>query len=91
VNRGTTARTLYIEQSKVYSLDRGQTRRRTYQLAPGNSIQDIWTLASSEQWYDLNVTLAFADKFLFQYAGHVETGKASKTDPAIGPMCLSQI
>lgn len=91
VNHGTTPRTLYIEQSEVYSLDRDQARKRSYKLAPGDSVQDIWTLSASQHWYDLSITMATADRFLFQYAGHIETGKASMTDPAIGPMRLSPI
>jgi phospholipase C len=85
VNRGSVSRTLYAAQSKVYSVETGQPRRRSHELHSGDKVRDIWTLSASDHWYDLSVTLAGSDNFLFRYAGHVETGEASMTDPAIGP------
>jgi phospholipase C len=85
-NHGTSTRTLYVEQSEVYSLDPGQLRRRGYVLHPGDTKEATWTLSASDHWYDLNVTLTDSADFFYRYAGHVETHKASMTDPAIGSM-----
>jgi phospholipase C len=55
----------------------------TYTLHPGKSVDDPWVLASSSAWYDLSVTVAEAPEFLRRFAGHVETGRPSTSDPAI--------
>jgi phospholipase C len=86
-NAGSITATVSIAQSDIYPVGSRQTRVRNYDLKPKTSIRDVWTLAASDGWYDLSVTLA-AGTFLRRYAGHVETGKPSKTDPAIGSMRL---
>jgi phospholipase C len=35
-------------------------------------------------WYDLTITVDSDASFVRRYAGHVETGKASMSDPALG-------
>jgi phospholipase C len=57
---------------------------RTYVLAPGAQVIDHWQLAGSFGWYDLAVTAQGHSQFLRQFAGRVETGQASISDPAIG-------
>ncbi|MEO5625347.1 MAG: phospholipase C, phosphocholine-specific [Dokdonella sp.] len=57
---------------------------RTYALAAGASIDDIWLLAATSNWYDLSVTSDSDAGFLRRLAGHVETGAPSVSDPAIG-------
>jgi len=52
-------------------------------LAPGASFRSDWTLATSYSWYDLLVTAAEDARFVAQYAGHVETGRASTSDPLL--------
>ena len=56
---------------------------RSYALAPGATQEDRWQLAASSQWFDLSVTSPEAPDYLRRYAGHVETGKPSTSDPAI--------
>lgn len=58
--------------------------QRTYELMPNSNIEDIWKLSGSSNWYDLSVTVNTDDLFLRQFAGHVETGQASTSDPAMG-------
>jgi phospholipase C len=87
-NISSEPRTVFVEQAEIYRLADGQQRQRSYVLNPGETLHDVWVLSESDNWYDLRMTLQGFDAFLFRYAGHMETGKASMTDPAIGPMRL---
>jgi phospholipase C len=53
------------------------------QLAPGQTLQDLWPLKASAGWYDLSVTVDGSPAFLRRLAGRVHTGRASISDPAI--------
>ena len=53
-------------------------------LAPGESIGRYWPLDGSFGWYDFTVRVAGDETFLRHLAGHVETGRDSVSDPAIG-------
>ena len=44
----------------------------------------ILNLQSSFGWYDFTITIAGNKSFAKRYAGHVETGEMSRTDPAMG-------
>jgi phospholipase C len=44
----------------------------------------LWSLASSGQWYDFAVTCDSDKAFYRRFAGRVETGKHSVSDPAMG-------
>jgi phospholipase C len=49
---------------------------------PGQSTGSMtWDLAASGQWYDFTVT---ADSFVRRFAGRIETGADSISDPAMG-------
>jgi phospholipase C len=61
----------------------GDHAPHTYSLAAGASVDDRWPLASSAGWYDLSVTAAEAPGFLRRFAGHVETGRPSTSDPGV--------
>ena len=67
------------------SYERSEARR--YSLASGATTEDSWSLASSSGWFDLSITDAgvstFPPTFLRRFAGHVETGRPSTSDPAI--------
>ncbi len=56
----------------------------SYHVKPGEGLQESWRLESSFGWYDLTVSVAGDSSFQRQLAGHVETGKDSVSDPAIG-------
>jgi len=45
--------------------------------------EDHWTLASSSNWFDLSVTCEDTPIFLRRFAGHVETGHPSTSDPGV--------
>jgi phospholipase C len=55
----------------------------TYALRPGEREQKVWYLASSYGWYDLVVKADAQSGFVQRFAGHVETGAPSVTDPAM--------
>lgn len=61
--------------------ENGDSRR--YMLAPGETKADRWMLAASSGWFDLSLTNPVDGAFLRRFAGHVETGRASTSDPAI--------
>ncbi len=53
-------------------------------LEPGKRVAWHWSPQSSFGWYDLTVRVDCDPTFRRQVAGHVETGRESMTDPAIG-------
>lgn len=53
-------------------------------VAPGATVEDYFTVTSSNHWYDLTATANTGDGFLRRFAGHMETGAASTSDPTIG-------
>lgn len=58
-------------------------------VAPGRSVEQLWRLGPSDNWYDLSVTLAGGPVFLRRFAGKIETGRPGRTDPGIGAMQLT--
>ncbi|MDF0605158.1 phospholipase C, phosphocholine-specific [Neisseriaceae bacterium TC5R-5] len=77
-NSGTQACTFFVANG--YNSEDS----RSYTIAPGAVQQDSWDLQASSQWFDLRVTTADGNSFLRRFAGHVETGLPSFTDPRIG-------
>jgi len=78
-NRGKRAYSVEIVDSSYGS------KPITKTIAPGTE-RDATVLSLSKQhgWYDLRVRVAGAEGFLKRYAGHVETGQPSYTDPLMG-------
>jgi len=56
----------------------------SYLLKPGERAERQWHLSDSYGWYDLIVRADAEAGFVQRLAGHMETGEASVTDPAIG-------
>ncbi|MFV0673857.1 phosphocholine-specific phospholipase C [Variovorax sp. tm] len=50
----------------------------------GAKAEQAWSLASSGQWYDFAVTCDSDPAFYRRFAGRVETGRHSVSDPAMG-------
>ncbi|MDI1363498.1 MAG: phospholipase C, phosphocholine-specific [bacterium] len=84
-DRGPVSAT--VEMAADYPLVDGQSRRRLRALASGPA-QTVWDLRGSDNWYDLTLRLPDDPTFIRRFAGHLETGAASRTDPAIGRMRL---
>ncbi len=76
-NRGSSA--VNVSILDAYS---GQTQARL--LLPQQSVTFASTLQASFGWYDFTVTVNSDPNFRRQLAGHVETGRPSMSDPAIG-------
>ena len=53
-------------------------------LRPSETFEHKLTLDHFGGWYDLIVTVSGHANFKYQLAGHVETGKDSISDPALG-------
>jgi phospholipase C len=69
---------------KVSIFDASSGKTRTHLLHPHNSVTYASELEESFGWYDLTVRVDSDARFQRQLAGHVETGRPSVTDPAIG-------
>jgi phospholipase C len=54
----------------------------SYAVPPGMQVEPYWTLETVGGWYDF--TLSAENGFTRRFAGRVETGKDSVSDPAIG-------
>ena len=57
---------------------------RTKHLQPGHRFEGELELEQFGNWYDLIVTIAGDASFNYRLAGHVENGKDSISDPAMG-------
>jgi len=53
-------------------------------LRPGQSFRERWSVRSSFGWYDLALEVDTDTDFLRRLAGHVENGRDSASDPALG-------
>lgn len=53
----------------------------TVEAGPNAAVRKPVPLQKSHGWYDLRVTIAGAPGFAQRFAGHVETGEESRTDP----------
>ncbi|WP_328603496.1 phospholipase C, phosphocholine-specific [Amycolatopsis sp. NBC_00345] len=55
-----------------------------YNVAAGTSqtVPD-WGVSQANQWYDITVAIDTDEAYVRRFSGHVETGKASTSDPAI--------
>ncbi len=53
-------------------------------LDRGASVSRRWSLAPFDGWYDFMITVAYESGFTYEAAGHLETGKDSISDPAMG-------
>jgi len=69
---------------KVGILDAYTGKSYTQRLHAHDSATYVNGLRKSSGWYDLTVTVDSDPSFVRQLAGHVETGRASISDPAIG-------
>lgn len=53
-------------------------------LSEGNELLIPFDVSSSSNWYDFSITLSSDRDFFQRYAGHIETGTLSESDPFMG-------
>ncbi len=53
-------------------------------LPPGRKLKEFWQLENVSGWYDLTVGVDTDPSLQQRFAGHLETGEDSRSDPAIG-------
>ena len=62
----------------------GKDRPTTHVLKPGAKVVTSVNTRKGNNWYDISVASDRDPAFLRRLCGHVETGRAGTTDPAIG-------
>lgn len=67
------------------------SRVRRLRLAPGEARAVMWPVRTVRGWHDVSVTLPAHPGWLRRYAGRLESGRDSVSDPAMsGPAILSR-
>ncbi len=79
VARNISSRAATLQLKNVYT---GEINTRP--LEPGAAFEWIVDLAGSAGWYDFILELDTDSIFQQRFAGHLETGRASTSDPAMG-------
>jgi phospholipase C len=59
-----------------------------HKLEPRDELSRRWSLLRSFGWYDLRIAVDEDKTFNYQLAGHLETGRDSVSDPAMGRVRL---
>ncbi len=54
-------------------------------LKPGATMELTHDLSANHGWHDISVTLDTSDVYLRRFAGHLETGRPSTSDPMLSP------
>ena len=78
VNNGTT--TVHLTVKDAY----GTVKPTTVTLRHGATREHTFVVGATHGWYDLTVTSAEDGSFVRRLTGHVENGRVSISDPAIG-------
>jgi len=87
---GWTIANVTAKKATVSVLDAYTGNRVTRQLAGREAFEDRLSLNQFYGWYDLIVTVAEDRTFEYRLAGHVETGRDSFSDPALGGLVTLQ-
>ncbi|GAB2908071.1 phosphocholine-specific phospholipase C [Paralcaligenes ginsengisoli] len=75
-NQGTEPLSIVLTDMAYGNPEQGIT------LMPKARHVSAWSVAGSHHWYDVTVALMGYPDYIRRYAGHLETGRASSTDPA---------
>ncbi|MDQ7066737.1 MAG: phospholipase C, phosphocholine-specific [Sulfurimonas sp.] len=60
-------------------------------LGVKNEIKKQWSLHTSGHWYDFTLTLKDTPQYTQRFAGHLETGEASISDPMFGGKAVGEV
>lgn len=74
-NQGTATKDIIFKDH--YSAGQVQYHK----LGSGESVDSKWAIDVNDHWYDLEIQM---DDYIWRFAGHGETGRVSRSDPAIG-------
>jgi phospholipase C len=72
------------ERVDVTVRDGYTSRDRTRSVKPGEVEAQRWSLSRTRGWYDLVLTLRGGPRLQYRYAGHLENGMDSISDPQMG-------
>jgi len=64
--------------------DRYSSRTVKLSLKAGGAKAVPWSVLATKGWYDLSVTAVAGEAFEYRYAGHLENGQDSISDPGMG-------
>lgn len=70
--------------STVRVFDHYTLKKIEFTLEADGELTEFWPLESSYGWYDFRITTPSDSSFQHRLAGHLETGRDSMSDPAIG-------
>src|SRR3984957_15811519 len=71
-------------ERKISVFDGYTQKEIEFKLPPNGELSDFWSLDRSYGWYDFKIMTHSDSSFLHRLAGHLETGRDSMSDPAIG-------
>ena len=77
VNRAGSSCQVQIANAYRDEAMRGKVR-------PGRKLEKRIPIGKSSGWYDISITTEADSRFLWRFAGHVENGRPSTSDPALG-------
>jgi phospholipase C len=80
INGGKSPCTFEVAPNAYYA----SHERWKFTVPAGGQVEQHWALEGSQGWYDFTVRLAEDPAYLRRFAGRVETGRPSVTDPAMG-------
>ncbi len=68
---------------QIFTVEDGYARgsRRKVPVARQQTVTSRWDIADHDHWYDLKLS---AGDQSWRFSGHIETGKVSRSDPALG-------
>ncbi len=72
------------EQALVIVRDGYLSREVKLTLKPGESQTKRWSVSRTRGWYDLVIAIEGEESLEYRYAGHLENGEDSISDPAMG-------
>ena len=78
INNDTQAHNINLVDNSYKNDDQTKT------VAAGSKVSLITNLSNTFNWYDLSVKIKGYDSFEERFAGRVETGTVTKTDPLMG-------
>jgi phospholipase C len=69
---------------KITVSDSYSHRKVEFKMEPEQERSEFWALEKSYGWYDFRIATSADSSFRHRLAGHLETGRDSITDPALG-------